>query len=583
MTTLLAPEVPVAAATAPHPSPGRRRRSQRYWVLVGLALLVGFGIRLVLAVNDDVITNDASAYLTSGESIWAGEGFRRGGSPELHFPPAYPFVVGGLERAVGDPHTATVLVTLVSSTLLLLPIASIARLAAGDRAGVAAAWLAALATGLGDIVVTSGSGNEAAYLLLVLCAFRLVLQLHRWGGGARIAGAAGVGLLTGLAYLTRPEGLFFAVPFAVVIAAPGVRAAIRSRRASGGPAPSPVPAVLPTLAMLAAMTLGLLVCVVPYASFLHSNTGRWELTAKTRDASIEAWRAVAERDRAARDQVLYGLDETGLAFVPARETLPTLARQDPTGYLGIVGTNARELWRELTDPVERSHPGLGWELLPLPVTALALWGAWRRRRNAVVQATVACAVLPALTALAFFVQSRYLIPLTGFLVVLAGVGYAALPRRWARPAAWAIGVLMALSLVAASDGAEGWFQRREPVEHRRVGEWLAANTPTDARVLTRSMITDFYSERDTVAMPASDVPAMLAFARAWGVDYLVFDEYNMRTLRPDFLGLAQGIAPEGLEPVHSLAHEGREVWVYRLDPPAADDPPGAPGLGFMAD
>ena len=46
---------------------------------VALAVTVGLAVRVALAVSDDVITNDASAYLRSGGSLWAGDGFRRRG------------------------------------------------------------------------------------------------------------------------------------------------------------------------------------------------------------------------------------------------------------------------------------------------------------------------------------------------------------------------------------------------------------------------------------------------------------------------------------------------------------------------
>jgi hypothetical protein len=332
-----------------------------------------------------------------------------------------------------------------------------------------------------------------------------------------------------------------------------------------------------------ALLLGLAVCVVPYATYLHTHTGRWELTAKTRDASIDAWRAVADHDRESRDAVLYQLDESGLRFVAARATLPSLARDDPGGYVGIVGTNVTRLLEEVAIPVNRDHPSLGWTLLPLPVTMLALWGAWRARRVRAVQATVVAVLLPIATSLAFFVQARYLIPATAFACILAGVGYAELSPRWRRPAIGVIGVLLVLSVWASVDGAEGIFARREPYEQRLVGEWLAANTEPDARILTRSMITEFYADRPTVALPYSDIPTMLDYARAWGVDYLVFDAYNMANLRPQFLPLVEDAPPPGLRLVHELEHAGRPVRVYALDPAATDDPPDPPSLGFMAD
>ena len=103
-------------------------------------------------------------------------------------------------------------------------------------------------------------------------------------------------------------------------------------------------------------------------------------------------------------------------------------------------------------------------------------------------------LLPTATAVAFFVQLRYLIPATAFVCILAGLAFAELRgaavgrrRRWA--------VLLVWSLLAASDGSDGFLNRREPVEHRLVGEWLAENTPADARMMTRSMITEYYADR----------------------------------------------------------------------------------------
>lgn len=562
-------------------------------LLVGLAVLAAFGLRLGVALTDDVVTNDAVTYVTSGHNIWEGNGYVRDDVPELHFPPFYPFVVGGVWEITGDAQSAVSTVTLLSGTLLILPLASIARLARGDRAGIAAAWIAALATGLTDTVVNSGSGNEAIYLLLLLLALRVSLAVGSRPPLHRTIGAALVGLLAGLAFLTRPEGLFYVPLLLAIVTLPGMRTWWRERRdratmpSSDGKTSKAGRPTMPRLAVSALAATGLLVglavCVVPYAEFLHSHTGRWELTAKTRDASIEAWRAVAEHDREARDAVLYELDDTGLRFVAARDTLPTLARNDPSGYAGIVGVNIERLVTDMAEPVDGEHIRYGWALLPLPITLLGVWGAWRGRRNRAVQASVVALALPVATALAFFVQVRYLIPSIGFLCILAGVGYSYLRPRL-RP--WAIGtiaVLLAWSIVVSFDGDEGWFAPREPVEQREVGEWLAANTEPDARILTRSMITSFYADRETVPPPYTDIPTMLDFARAWGVDYLVFDEYNMKTLRPQFMPLVEGPVPDGLRLVHELEHAGRPVRVYSFDPAPADDPDDPPSLGFMAD
>ena len=250
---------------------------------VGLAVLVGLVIRIALAVSDDVITNDASAYLRSGESLWDGDGFRREGHPELHFPPLYPAVLGRAQppprrsapghgdRDAGRQHRCCSLV------------ASLARRLGGDRAAVAAVWMAALAPGLTDVPVTSGSGNEVVFVLLVLAAVRLALLAHDRAGAPASPSALAAGSLVGAAYLTRPEGLLYAPVAMAILTAPILVRAARDR--------------VSRLLAAGCIGLGLLVLALPYVSYLHSNTGSWEPTAKTNDASIESWQAVADHDR----------------------------------------------------------------------------------------------------------------------------------------------------------------------------------------------------------------------------------------------------------------------------------------------
>ena len=173
------------------------------------------------------------------------------------------------------------------------------------------------------------------------------------------------------------------------------------------------------LGTAAAFGLPVVLCVAPYAAFLHTHTGQWSLTAKTQDVSLEAWHAVARADRLTRDSILYQLDETGLRFEDEHTSLPDLARDDPAGYAAILRTNLSEL----------GSISVGWSLVPLPISALAIWGAWSRRRAGSTYVALAVGLLPVATAVAFFVQPRYLVLAVAMATALAGVGVA--PRRGA--------------------------------------------------------------------------------------------------------------------------------------------------------
>ncbi len=557
---------------------GRRRSARRYWLLLLLPLVVGGFIRIVCGTTDDVPTTDATAYLRTGESVWNGDGYRRDGEPELHFPPVMPVVLGAAEEMFGDPLTGSVVVMVLSCTLLLVPLAGVARLIGGDLAGLAAAWVAALVPALTTVPTNQGGGSEGPYVLFVLAALWVALAAARRTGWPRLLGAVVAGGLTGLAYLTRPEGISYAavlVPVLVLSGLGGWGLVRRRRVAPRG--------FRHAAALTLAFGLGLGVFVVPYVDYLHTHTGRWELTAKARDASLEAWRAVAEHDRRARDEVFYQLDEDGESFVAGRFTLAELVKDDPAGYVGIVGVNVHTAFSELA--VARMVPFPVWELVPLPLLALGAWAAWKARRRPGVPAVLATGGLALMVPLAFFVQPRYLTPAAAIACVFVGLGLARLPERWRYPAWGVAAVLLVLSLFAGLGGPHRFLAPREQVEHRRVGEWLNENTPPGTRVMTRNLVVDYYADRVMVPMPYGTMPQLLHFARAHGVEYIVADEYQLRSQRPEFHRLFERGPWPGLRLEHGLVEDGRLTRVFALDPPApkieGDEVPA--DVGFVGD
>jgi 4-amino-4-deoxy-L-arabinose transferase-like glycosyltransferase len=549
-TTTTAPP-PEPAPAGPEAGDGRRREV----VLVVAAVLVGAALRAAIGLTDDAPTTDETAYLRSGLSLVAGDGFARGGHPELHFPPLVPFLLGQAARVFGDPHTGTVVLTWLTATAVIVPLALLGRRLAGPAGGIATAWVAALAPAQATLPAARGAGSEAPYTLLVVTAVWLVVAAAGRRGRARLALAAGAGLGVGLAYLTRPEGLLFAAPLAIGLALPLRRAP----RAAAG--------------LMAAFALPLAACVVPYASYLHDHTGRWQVTAKTQDASLEAWHAVARSDREARDAVLYGLDESGLRFPTGRSSLPALARDDPAGYAAIVATNVTMLGRNVA----------GWWLLPLPVWAVAALGAWRLRRSGTARLLLAVAALPVATSLAFFVQPRYLVVTAAMAVVLAGAGLATVGRPRRRLVTGGVLALCLAASLGAFVGPGGWWHPADHTDQRLAGEWVADRAAPDDRVMTRSFVVEHYAGRSAVAVPYADLDEILAFARHYGVRWLVVDEQSSGRLRPQLLPLLEGGPPPGLRLAAELEAEGRTTRVFALDPAPPPSRETPPGLGFMGD
>jgi hypothetical protein len=578
-----------AVLPAPAPAPvARDRAAVRFALMVGAALLVGLALRVAIGLTDDAPSTDETAYLRSGQSLVAGDGFARGqGRPELHFPPLVPFLFGMAGKVVDDPHVGAVVLTTVSGTAAILPLALTARRLGGRRAGVATAWVAALTPAISTTLTNRGGGSEGEYVLLLALAVWLVTTSADHRGAARAVRVAGGGLSVGLAYLTRPEGLFAAVPLGVAV----LYLALRDNRPDGEPGEARlrvwrrggVRPVARAAVPVAAFGVPIVACVVPYAAFLHTHTGAWELSAKTNDASIEAWHAVARGDREGRDVVLYDIDDE-FHFTAESHSLPSLARDDPGGYAAIVGTNAKVLWRTLFNP--DGDMWMRWQLLPMPVWGLAIYGAVRHRSRAMAM-VLAVAALPLVTALAFFVQPRYLVVTAALATIPVGValaGFSHLSVGRARAATAVTVALCALSVGLAFHGGGGWWHPTDHTSQEGAGRWVAAHTEPGERIMARSQVVEYYSHRTTIALPYTDYAGILAYGRHYGVQYLVLDDNTVSRLRPQLGFLRfQNNAP-GLELVHEAVGEGGTTRIFAFSPrtPADHAPPG-PHLGFVGD
>jgi 4-amino-4-deoxy-L-arabinose transferase-like glycosyltransferase len=517
--------------------------SRRFWPLVLPPLLMALVVRVLIAAADRVPTNDATAFLTSGESLLAGDGYARFGSAETSVPPLVPAMLAAFARVTGDPTLGFSLHHVLWGTLLVLPVAASARAVAGNRAGWLAGWAVALCPGLAVAAGIDGGGTELPAAVAVATGLALVLDRNHLPTGWR---AVAVGACAALAYLLRADAL----PAALVVLAalalrvvraqrqPGAtelrgppaltsgRAPLRPRRPQRSPALTAV-----TLAAAAAVTVA-----APWPLWVQQQTGELQLTGKAADTSLAGWQALAQHDRVQRDALLYRLDDTGEIVRRHQQSLVDLAGSDPASFAAVQRTNLAMLVEQTVVPAQQwqSEPPAPlptWQLVPLPALLLAGWAVVRRRREARVQVVVAVAAANVAVTLAFFVQPRYLATAVTMACVLVGVGLAGVASStWRRSLQALLAVLAVVAMVAAVPGRDPRSSLPEPVEQRAVGQVLAATAP-EARVMTRSMTVRYYLGRRTVPFPYGTPEQVVAYACRKKVDLIVLDE-RVRALRP---------------------------------------------------
>ena len=544
--------------------------------------LTAFLVELLLVLGDRIPSVDSMSYFETGRNFVNGNGYTRSGAPEMHFPPVAPVSFGLLEKLLGNEMFA------LRTWELLWAMAAVAVLTAvawfisrKDDVVVATAWIAIAVPGVVTLSIRAGSGSELPVVVMLLGAGLLTLiavdRTAERSEAKRLLLLACSGALVGLAYLTRPEAL---MPGAVVGLAV-VLFALRDPDKTWGQR------FVTMLKHGAAFGLATLVFVAPYVNYTHSNSGSWSLTSKTKDASIDAWRAVAQDDRLERDQILYSIQPDGVSLGPETVSLTAIAREHPRNWLTIAWINTTTIFGDYVGRPWETGPT--WELIPLFLTVPAIWQMWKTRKRGSTLLFVGLGAAPLATCFLFFALPRYLMMTTAVLIPFGAWGLVEWTNRLElgkrRLAWWIMGGLMVLSLIVAAWNLLPYSNTAERTEQRTAGEWIAENTPKDARIMTRSFHVQGYSHRDVVAMPSAEYRAMLEFARRMGVSYIVADENTIRRRRPevyDILMRETG-APAGLKLVHQFTERGVRVKIYELDPPAPPTLQPPLPLGYVAD
>lgn len=406
---------------------GRRSAGVAAAVVVGLLLRLGFGLAYW---TGKPLTHDEREYLSLAANLAAGRGFTADLPHEPPHPladrfgraPLYPLVLAPFVafdanlRAGHLPPEVPVPVKAAQSlagALGIWLVASIARRSLGERAAVAAAWLAAVYPPL--VWICAYALSEAFYSTLALgVAASLGTVIDGPGNGRRQTGdtarVLGAGLLVGLAVLARPATLFL-LPLAAAWLA------WRHR-----------------LALALVLLAGAAVTILPWTARNHLHYGRFVLVAS--EGGVTFWTgnhplAIGEGDLAANpplklaNQALRArhpdLSPEALEPVYYREALGWIAHQ-PAAWLWLT---ARKAFYTVVPigPSYRLHSALYFWASVMSYGLLLPWAAAGARqvarRAAQPRALWLLAASAVLVCLVFFPQERFRIPVIDPALIVA--------------------------------------------------------------------------------------------------------------------------------------------------------------------
>jgi hypothetical protein len=507
-----------------------------------LLLVVAAGVRAWAWSRTVVLFNDGPVFLSIADAMAHGRWAEVFAHP---YHPLYPFcvwVVGGLPV---DPETAGVVVAIGGGVLAVAALTVFLRDAFGPEVAWLGGWMVALHPSAVDF--SADVMSDGLYAGLFLASFAcLARAVARPNAGSALA----AGLLAGLAYWVRPEGIGLVLVGCLLLA---WRALTDDGRGRGR-------------ALVAAgglLAVALLV-VLPYVSALAERSGDFALTRKKSLTALVTGREPSPL-RVPRPEPADIGDGEAAALPSTSIALPELAiradgpgaQRPPRTPLGLLQAFTRALRTTLS--------ALRYEVLVFVV--LGFWASRGRERGwhertIVVVTVVYGALLVLLVWGAGYVSRRHALAF-----VLPWIGFAAFGWQWAMGAAfdsirlahfgrrfgardacrrsrwtlWAL--IVVLGLVWGPRDLRMRRADRAPV--RAASEWLARHHPDSGPVASQKLRAAYYAGAPYVPLMSGLDGRLEQGLRDRGARWIVIDEARFG----DHLGIEEGIG-EWLRPAY---------------------------------
>jgi hypothetical protein len=480
--------------------------SREHW-LVFWILALAVVVRAIAASRTDPVAFDSALYFEMSEFIRTGAWDNVLSYP---YPPLFPLLIAGLEKLGIATEAAGLFWSFGLNLAVLVPLYFVARDVAGSRAALAAIFLWAIHPYAVRLSVRALS--DAPTIFAVALALWIgLLGLRRKSLSLGLL----AGILSGLAYLTRPEGIEAALGLAVLyawVAEPPVSSSKNLRQR-----------IFFKLAWLSAPLIGWTLVASPYIAAISAQAGSLTLSKKK---SIQSMLVSVAEPRPGEDQIILPSKESSAGLAPPQTESPG---PSPVGQAQAPPNTWWRIARSIYIFQQPLHNGV----YPV-VLALAAWGAIAMQSGRISIQRPALMLLIGLIGLHFLVLlgvaadqgAEYLGGHHFFLLVLylspiAGAGLAVATEqirerypqvRWA-PA----GLVAVISIMILGASIKHRDHRGEVL--REAGNWVHARLPDKGVVVTNDAKFAFHAGAQRVGLHGNYHDA-IAQARKRGASFV---------------------------------------------------------------
>ncbi|MGA2587666.1 MAG: glycosyltransferase family 39 protein [Candidatus Aminicenantales bacterium] len=553
---------------APYPSPPesashfhiiysslKQRLSSSPSLVLLLIFILALAIRVLFLFHYRMIETDG-AYYGAVARLFADGHWIKACDP--YWPPLFPFLTILPYKLGLSLEASGIVISLLASAGCVIVCFFLARLIAGEKAGLLAAGLAAVHPRL--VSISQSFMTEPLYGVLVCGGLALFCHAVQSARGRSFL-KNGIffalsGALLGLSFLTRHEGAFY---FLLLLAIGALAMIFGQARVKDSPHRSLAHRIVLPLFMLA----GFAIVSFPYIRQVAKLEGRWTLGEKA-----EANMYVAYRDDYQKAGISVKRSDYDSITAPDEARQPgdyrvfEFVRKNP---LKIIGRIAQIIPRAVLDKIP--------SFITWPYILLGLFGLFYRkfvkRSSSYEKLFALCVLLPVLMYSPLFLYRRFFIATAPIFLAWGAIGLDELRHRLKR-AHFAI-VIIVWSLVSLGATHFSLSNQSWPILYKDAGLWLKGQNIKPLVLSGRKPETSFYAGAEFRPLESQTMEELKPFLAEKGVTHLVVEDYVFADSHPNLAGLLDPEkAPPWLRPVFSATKEGHRLIVYAYAP--ADAP-----------
>ena len=498
-------------------------RQYFYKIILFLILASALFSRLFLFSQEGFITTDGVSYALAGKSLIENGKYEIFGSPQIIFPPGYPAAIGIADHFFNNLLFSARFVSFVAGFLSIYLFYLIGKQLYNKETGLFASLFAA--THWMMITMSVVSMSESLYLFFVLLIIHLYLKII---SKYEISRAILLGILVAIAYLVRPEGILFLILAFIFLKQKNKN--LRLKEAIKG---------------CFIIIFSFVFTAAPYFYFLYQNTGKLNITAKSKPNLItgivldgKEISDTGKNNANFYEKTFSHYDEkTNSIKIPEKFkniSVKSSIFSNPIGFLKRYCNGLKSEIKVLFDDYD-----LGLFLIPI-IFLLAFAPKFKEREQLKKSFILFLfSILFILLFPIFHLESRYLLPVLIFIILLSSLG-CSLGRKFTllKIGKYKIsstilfnGVKFVVLYIILINFAVSPYviKLHSHPEHKKAGEYLKNNSDYNSKrdiIMSRKPFVGFYaqSQKNGVSIPYTNPENILKFAKARNVSYIVIDE-----------------------------------------------------------